>query len=282
MTAASCTAPMCSSMTMWPRCSAGRTLPGHRPAAGRHLRAFVRWLQRGACAAAPPGVLQGGCGLGGSHNFRACTAAPCGMDRLFGGVVPATAMADGVPAPCRARQCGTGRQPARASAAGLWRTGRERATGADPAAGRGLNKAQRSYDLLYLARRDHELFRNDATYTHRMWDYFVRHLADQQPPDTVLAPLPGGPGWAAHAGCRFPTRWFVVYLKAVHVARSTQRQAMSYIDGFVLAVPTANKESSSPMHAQGIPFSSSTARCAWSSAGAMTCRTARPPTSSAR
>ncbi|MBL2545402.1 S9 family peptidase, partial [Klebsiella pneumoniae] len=28
-----------------------------------------------------------------------------------------------------------------------------------------LNKAQRSYDLLYLARQDHELFRNDATYT---------------------------------------------------------------------------------------------------------------------
>ncbi len=95
---------------------------------------------------------------------------------------------------CRARQCSTGRQPARASAAGLWRTGRERATGADPAAGAALNKAQRSYDLLYLARQDHELFRNDATYTHRMWDYFVRHLAGQQPPDTVLAPLAGGPG----------------------------------------------------------------------------------------
>ncbi len=35
---------------------------------------------------------------------------------------------------------------------------------------------------------------------------------------------------------------FVGYLKTVHAARFMRRQAMSYIDGFVLAVPTANKE----------------------------------------
>lgn len=132
----------------------------------------------------------------GSHNFQGMYGGALhGMDRLFGGVVPATAMADGVPAPFAGLD--------NAALAGNLRghlllVYGELDENAPPALtlqlAAALNKAQRSYDLLYLARQDHELFRNDATYTHRMWDYFVRHLAGQQPPDTVLAPLPGAPG----------------------------------------------------------------------------------------
>ncbi|WP_447907553.1 DPP IV N-terminal domain-containing protein [Stenotrophomonas sepilia] len=132
----------------------------------------------------------------GSHNFQGMYGGALhGMDRLFGGVVPATAMADGVPAPFAGLD--------NAALAGNLRghlllVYGELDENAPPALtlqlAAALNKAQRRYDLLYLARQDHELFRNDATYTHRMWDYFVRHLAGQQPPDTALAPLPGGPG----------------------------------------------------------------------------------------
>ncbi|WP_369406800.1 DUF1428 family protein, partial [Enterococcus sp. HPCN18] len=55
---------------------------------------------------------------------------------------------------------------------------------------------------------------------------------------------------------------------------------MSYIDGFVLAVPTANKEKFLAHARTGDPVFIESARCALSSAGAMTCRTARPPPSS--
>ncbi len=132
----------------------------------------------------------------GSHNFQGMYGGALhGMDRLFGGVLPATPTAEGVPAPFAGLD--------NAALAGNLRghlllVYGELDENAPPALtlqlAAALNKAQRSYDLLYLARQDHELFRNDATYTHRMWDYFVRHLAGQQPPDTVLAPLPGGPG----------------------------------------------------------------------------------------
>ena len=50
-----------------------------------------------------------------------------------------------------------------------------------------FNRANKPYDLLYLANQDHELFRNDAYYTRRLWDYFVLHLAGQVPP--ANAPL---------------------------------------------------------------------------------------------
>lgn len=132
----------------------------------------------------------------GSHNFQGMYGGALhGMDRLFGGVVPATAMADGVPAPF----AGLDNAALASNLRGhLLLVYGELDENAPPALtlqlAAALNKAQRRYDLLYLARQDHELFRNDATYTHRMWDYFVRHLAGQQPPDTALAPLPGGPG----------------------------------------------------------------------------------------
>lgn len=143
-----------------------------------------------------PAFYKVGVASAGSHNFQGMYGGALhGMDRLFGGVLPATAMTDGVPAPFAGLD--------NAALAGnlrghLMLVYGELDENAPPALtlqlAAALNKAQRSYDLLYLARQDHELFRNDATYTHRMWDYFVRHLAGQQPPDTVLAPLPGGPG----------------------------------------------------------------------------------------
>lgn len=132
----------------------------------------------------------------GSHNFQGMYGGALhGMDRLFGGVVPATAMADGVPTPF----AGLDNAALASNLRGhLLLVYGELDENAPPALtlqlAAALNKAQRRYDLLYLARQDHELFRNDATYTHRMWDYFVRHLAGQQPADTALAPLPGGPG----------------------------------------------------------------------------------------
>ena len=143
-----------------------------------------------------PAFYKVGVASAGSHNFQGMYGGALhGMDRLFGGVLPATAMADGVPASFAGLD--------NAALAGNLR-GRlllvygELDENAPPALtlqlAAALNKAQREYDLLYLARQDHELFRNDATYTHRMWDYFVRHLAGRQPPDTMLAPLPGGPG----------------------------------------------------------------------------------------
>lgn len=143
-----------------------------------------------------PAFYKVGVASAGSHNLQGMYGgAVHGMDRLFGGVLPATAMAEGVPAPFAGLD--------NAALAGTLRghlllVYGELDENAPPALtlqlAAALNKAQRTYDLLYLARQDHELFRNDATYTHRMWDYFVRHLAGQQPPDTVLAPLPGGPG----------------------------------------------------------------------------------------
>ncbi|TIE17388.1 peptidase [Stenotrophomonas maltophilia] len=143
-----------------------------------------------------PAFYKVGVASAGSHNFQGMYGgAVHGMDRLFGGVLPATTTADGVPAPFAGLD--------NAALAGnlrghLMLVYGELDENAPPALtlqlAAALNKAQRSYDLLYLARQDHELFRNDATYTHRMWDYFVRHLAGQQPPDTMLAPLPGGPG----------------------------------------------------------------------------------------
>jgi len=45
-----------------------------------------------------------------------------------------------------------------------------------------LDKANKSYDLLYLPNRTHEFFRNDAYYTRRMWDYFVTYLLHAEPP----------------------------------------------------------------------------------------------------
>lgn len=44
---------------------------------------------------------------------------------------------------------------------------------------------------------------------------------------------------------------------------------MSYVDGFALAVPTANKAAFLNMPAWAMPSSSNTAHCAWWSAGAM-------------
>lgn len=45
-----------------------------------------------------------------------------------------------------------------------------------------LEKANKSFDLLYLPNRTHSYFRNDPYYVRRMWDYFVEHLAGLQPP----------------------------------------------------------------------------------------------------
>ncbi|HGM5044978.1 TPA: DPP IV N-terminal domain-containing protein [Stenotrophomonas maltophilia] len=143
-----------------------------------------------------PAFYKVGVASAGSHNFQGMYGGALhGMDRLFGGVLPATAMADGVPVPFAGLD--------NAALAGNLRghlllVYGELDENAPPALtlqlAAALNTAQRRYDLLYLARQDHELFRNDATYTHRMWDYFVRHLAGREPPETVLAPLPGGPG----------------------------------------------------------------------------------------
>ncbi|AEM49633.1 S9 family peptidase [Stenotrophomonas maltophilia] len=143
-----------------------------------------------------PAFYKVGVASAGSHNFQGMYGGALhGMDRLFGGVLPATAMADGVPVPFAGLD--------NAALAGNLRghlllVYGELDENAPPALtlklAAALNRAQRRYDLLYLARQDHELFRNDATYTHRMWDYFVRHLAGREPPETVLAPLPGGPG----------------------------------------------------------------------------------------
>ncbi len=130
-----------------------------------------------------------------------------------------------------------------------------------------LNKAQRSYDLLYLAGQDHELF-PQRRHLHAPHVGLLRAPpGGQQPPGYGAGPAPGWPG--LNRRTRDVDSYALVrrVLKAVHVARSIRRQAMSYIDGFVLAVPPPTRRSSSPMHAQGIPFSSSTARCAWSSAG---------------
>jgi len=45
-----------------------------------------------------------------------------------------------------------------------------------------LEKANKSFDLLYLPNRTHAYFRGDLYYVRRMWDYFVEHLAAATPP----------------------------------------------------------------------------------------------------
>ncbi|MFK3650745.1 DPP IV N-terminal domain-containing protein [Lysobacter enzymogenes] len=57
-----------------------------------------------------------------------------------------------------------------------------------------LIRANKDFDLLYLPNQNHELFRNDAYYTRRMWDYFVEHLGGSKPPAGYkLAPPPAKP-----------------------------------------------------------------------------------------
>jgi dipeptidyl aminopeptidase/acylaminoacyl peptidase len=57
-----------------------------------------------------------------------------------------------------------------------------------------LIRANKDFDLLYLPNQNHELFRNDAYYTRRMWDYFVEHLGGHKPPAGYkLAPPPRKP-----------------------------------------------------------------------------------------
>ncbi|QQP96077.1 DPP IV N-terminal domain-containing protein [Lysobacter enzymogenes] len=57
-----------------------------------------------------------------------------------------------------------------------------------------LIRANKDFDLLYLPNQNHELFRNDAYYTRRMWDYFVEHLGGSKPPTGYkLAPPPAKP-----------------------------------------------------------------------------------------
>jgi dipeptidyl aminopeptidase/acylaminoacyl peptidase len=61
-----------------------------------------------------------------------------------------------------------------------------------------LIRNNKDFDLLYLPNQNHELFRNDAYYTRRMWDYFVEHLMGAKPPvGYKLAPPPkrGGGGY---------------------------------------------------------------------------------------
>ena len=45
-----------------------------------------------------------------------------------------------------------------------------------------LSKANKSYDLLYLANRNHMYFVDEPYVMRRIWDYFVEHLHDVTPP----------------------------------------------------------------------------------------------------
>lgn len=45
-----------------------------------------------------------------------------------------------------------------------------------------LIKANKPFDMMYLPNETHNFFRSSAYYTQRMWDYFVEHLAQQEPP----------------------------------------------------------------------------------------------------
>ncbi|WMJ71373.1 prolyl oligopeptidase family serine peptidase [Stenotrophomonas sp. 24(2023)] len=132
----------------------------------------------------------------GSHNFQGIYGgAVHGMDRLIGGVVPAAAMAGGVPAPFDRLDNTALAEHLRGHLLLAYGDLDENAPPAQTLQlAAALNRANRDYDLLYLAGQDHELFRNDAYFTRRMWDYFVRHLAGGDPPDYRLAPFPGGPG----------------------------------------------------------------------------------------
>lgn len=58
-----------------------------------------------------------------------------------------------------------------------------------------LTKANKPYDLMYLANRDHKFFPYDAYYMQRMWDYFVEHLRGATPPTDFMLKLnpPNGP-----------------------------------------------------------------------------------------
>jgi dipeptidyl aminopeptidase/acylaminoacyl peptidase len=45
-----------------------------------------------------------------------------------------------------------------------------------------LEKANKSFDLLYLPNRRHDYFRTDPYVMRRLWDYFVQHLMGKEPP----------------------------------------------------------------------------------------------------
>jgi len=45
-----------------------------------------------------------------------------------------------------------------------------------------LVRANKDFDLLVLCNDHHDFKKNEAYFTRRKWDYFVRHLAGMEPP----------------------------------------------------------------------------------------------------
>ncbi|WP_425599688.1 prolyl oligopeptidase family serine peptidase [Luteimonas abyssi] len=144
-----------------------------------------------------PDVYSVGVASAGSHNFQGIYGGAIhGMDRLFVGQPESDPGADGhhgrgVPAAFAALDNATLADRLRGNLLLVYGELDEHAMPAlTLQLAAALNRADRDYDLLYLAGQDHELFRNDRVFTRRLWDYFVRHLHGAEPPEYSLAPLP--------------------------------------------------------------------------------------------
>ena len=56
-----------------------------------------------------------------------------------------------------------------------------------------LIEADKDFDLLIVPNADHFIAVNSAYWQRRRWDYFVRHLLGETPPDYRIAEIPFDP-----------------------------------------------------------------------------------------
>lgn len=60
-----------------------------------------------------------------------------------------------------------------------------------------LMKANKDFDLLIIPNAEHSLLVHNAYWVRRRWDYFVRHLMGETPPDYRIADIPADPEYLA-------------------------------------------------------------------------------------
>ncbi|ALN87101.1 prolyl oligopeptidase family protein [Lysobacter capsici] len=141
----------------------------------------------------------------GSHNYQGMYSSLNGMERLLAGRVDygngrtVRPTPEAIPENYRGLDNATLAQNLRGKLMLVYGDLDENALPAVTAQlSEALIRNNKDFDLLYLPNQNHELFRNDAYYTRRMWDYFVEHLMGAKPPvGYKLAPPPkrGGGGY---------------------------------------------------------------------------------------
>ena len=141
----------------------------------------------------------------GSHNYQGMYATLGGMERLLAGVTDygggrsLRPSPEAIPDNYRALDNATLVQNLRGKLMLVYGDLDENALPAVTVQlSQALIRANKDFDLLYLPNQNHELFRNDAYYTRRMWDYFVRHLLGAEPPTNYPLKPPATPGGSGY------------------------------------------------------------------------------------